>query len=470
MTYTDGNGSIRDPFAAVADARRLLYFRTAVKDFEKDVSTKAEIFAQFREWLHELTDENVVRSHQEHYNPTYLNLLSVFGDELTNEEVHSLTIRCIKTKLFSECEYYLCLSQLFELIESGPRKPQSATDQNLLRLKGWDLDLIRSLLSRGRGLIICSFRFGAIRYVPIDLTLLGFPVSQIVNQPVYEGMQPAFDSLGHRLSETPRVPGESIPQAENIRLLKTLYVEDPRCTVEFVDALKRNETVVFCIEGNSGADGPWGDTSKSTIDFLGLRIAVKNGAARLAAALRTPILPVIVLRDGDASGQIVFSEPIIPPAGLKPSEIEKFAQTSMQSLYALMESYVRLYREQWEGWSALHRWRLRDDDVDASRRALSNADLQTIARLLRNGKSFSVNRRRVAQLPTKDGVMWVDLKTLKGFQNPKWAGEENVLATLSSAPGLDLAWINRSNSDPSWEEKIYLLLAYLQQSDLIAAR
>jgi len=80
-----------------------------------------------------------------------------------------------------------------------------------------------------------------------------------------------------------------------------------------------------------------------------------------------------------------------------------------------------------------------------------------------------VNPRRVAQLPTKDGVMWVDLKTLKGFQNPQWAWPVNVLATLSSPPGLDLAWINRSNSNPAWEEKMFLLLAYLQQSDLIAA-
>jgi len=67
-------------------------------------------------------------------------------------------------------------------------------------------------------------------------------------------------------------------------------------------------------------------------------------------------------------------------------------------------------------------------------------------------------------------VMWVNLKTLKVFQNPKWAGQEDVLATRSSPFGLDLAWINRgNNSDPAWEEKICLLLAYLQQPDLIAA-
>ncbi|HEX7297147.1 MAG TPA: hypothetical protein VF251_15445, partial [Pyrinomonadaceae bacterium] len=156
---------IRDPLAADADDQRLLYFRTALKDFEMDVSAKTELFAEFREWLDQLTDEVILSSHQRLYNPSYLNLLSVFREELTNEEVHSLTIRCIKAKLLSECEYYLHLSRVFELARSGSSKPESATDQNLLRLKGWDLDLIRSLLSRGRGLIICSFRIGAIRFV-----------------------------------------------------------------------------------------------------------------------------------------------------------------------------------------------------------------------------------------------------------------------------------------------------------------
>jgi len=137
----------------------------------------------------------------------------------------------------------------------------------------------------------------------------------------------------------------------------------------------------------------------------------------------------------------------------------------MQSLYTLLETYVRRYPQQWEGWSALHRWRVPDHDATTA-----DADPQTIAKLLHDGKKFMVNPHRVAQLPTKDGVMWVDLKTLKGFQNPKWAGQENVLATLSAPCGLDLAWITRSKRDHDWEEKICLLLAYLQQSDLVAAR
>ena len=456
---------IREPFAEVAEDRRVQYFRSLLRDFDTEVSTKVEPFAQFGEWLDQLSDEVVKTSHQEVYNPIYLNLLSVFNTELAPEDVHSLAIKCIKTKLWSECEYYLRFSQLLELVKASPNGKASATDQDFIRLKGWDTALIRSLVKRGRGLIVASFRFGAIRYVPIEIALLGFSAVQVVNRPFHQLMQAAFEFIGP--GDTPENlinAAERPVQPENIRLLKTVDAEDPRCTVELVDALKRGEIIGLCIEGNTGSDGPWGDTSKSTIELLGHRISAKNGVARLAAAFGTPILPVTALRDGDASGQLIFSEPIIPPSGLKRSGNEEFVRATMQSLYALFECHVRRYPEQWEGWSAMHRWRLHEDTSDQPSR---NVSPQEIAALLRNGKTFRVNKQRVAQLPTKDGVMWVDLKTLKGFQNPKWIERTDVLAGLSGPQGVDLTWINSSSNDPNWEEKICLLLAHLQESDLI---
>ena len=448
----------------VAEEERLQYFRDCLKDFDKEVSTKSEEFIEFREWLDQLSDDAITTSYQQVYNPTYLNLLSVFREELPNEEVHSLAIKCIKTKLWDECEYYFRLSQLIDQIKFGRNK-----NQDLLRLTGWDIELIRSLLQRGRGLIICSFRFGAIRYIPIEMALLGFPVLEVVNAPGLRVMRSAFASLGACGKEDVLCANaESAPRVENLHFLKTVNAEDARCTVELVDALKRREIIGMCIEGNTGSDGPWGDTSKTKINFLDHTILAKNGVARLAAALRVPILPVMALKDGDASGRLFFSEPIIPPPGLKRSENEEFVRATMQSLYTRFESFVRRYPVQWEGWTALHRWRVRDD-VTANERVTSNTDPQQIDALLREGRRFRINQRRVAQLSTKDGVMWVDLKTLKGFRNPEWAGSENILAVLSTTPGLDLAWVDSSSRDPQWKEKICLLLAYLQESDLVTS-
>lgn len=460
----------QESFDSIPEARRLHYFRMWLKDFGKEVSTKDEKISQFRGWLDQLSDDEITRSYQRHYNPTFMNLLSVFGEELTTEEVHSLAIKCIKAKVWAESEYHYHLSKLLDLAKPNQNGKSFTTSESLIRLKGWDTGLIRSLLKRGRGLIICSFRFGAIRFIPIELALMGFRAWEAVNKPTHEVMQSAFHSLGHSAGngEVPASDEERPARAENIRFLETVNAEDDRCTVQLVNALKSGEIIGLCIEGNTGSDGPWGDTSKSTLEFLGHSISAKNGAARLAAALGAPILPVVALSDGDASGQLFFSEPIIPSSGLKRSENEKFVQASMQSLYALLESYVRRYPEQWEGWSALHRWRVRGEEASASNRVSGNTDPREIAGLLRNGKSFRVNQRRVAQLPTKEGVMWVDLKTLKGFQNPKWAGNANVLAALSQPGGMDLIWINNSSHDPNWEERICLLLAYLQESDLVA--
>lgn|GEM_PF-3159771 len=461
---------IQDPLAEIAEERRLQYFRNLLKDFKKEVSTKVERFALFREWLDQLSDDVITRSYQEHYNPTYLNLLSVFGAELPPEDIHVLAIKSIKAKLWNECEYYFHLSQLLDVVKSRQNGKRSATDHILIRLKGWDSGLIHSLLQRGRGLLICSFRFGAVRYLPSETALLGFSLLEAVNKPTHETMQAAFASLGPCSNGEPPASSEaSHPQPENIRLLRTVNAEDERCTVEIVNALKRHEIIGLCIEGNTGSDGPWGDTSRSTIRFLGHSISAKNGAARLAAALGAPILPVMALKDGDASGQLVFSEPIIPPAGLKRSANEEFVEATMQSLYTLLERYVRQYPEQWEGWSALHRWRLHEAEAAASDQASGNTSPQEIAALLRAGRRFRVNQRRVAQLHTKAGLTWVDLNTLKGFQSPKWAERENVLAVLSEPQGLDLNWINNSSHDRDWQEKICLLLAHLQQSGLIAS-
>ena len=443
--------SIRDSLAGVAEDRRLQYFRNLLHDFAEEVSTKREKLAQFRVWLDQWSDQTIKRLYQQHYNPTYLNLLSVFAEELAIDAVQSLAIKCIKEKLWNECEYYFHLSQLIELIKSG----QNTTKEQTLRLKGWDTDLIRSLLARGRGLIICSFRFGAVRFIPSEIAMLGFPILEAVNKPTHETMQSAFESLGDC-------------GVGSIRLLETVNAEDERCTVQLVDRLKRRGIIGLCLEGNTGTDGPWGDTSKSRLTFLGHTIRAKNGAARLAAALRAPILPVMALKDGDASGRLFFHEPIIPPAGLKRSENEEFVRTSMQSLYDLLESYVRRYPQQWEGWSALHRWR-EPDDVAVNDGLSDNSDPQRISELLHDGKRFRMNPHRVAQLPTKDGVMWVDLTTLKGFQNPKWAGHENILATLSRPQGLDLTWIDSPGRDPQWKERMCLLLAHLQGSGLVSS-
>jgi hypothetical protein len=452
----------------IAEDRKLHHFRMWMKDFTKPASTKDEVIRRFRDWLDHLSDGEIANSHQRHYNPTYLNLLSVFGGELPAGEIHSLAVRCVKSKVWSESEYHYHLSKLLEAVRAGRTGAGPAHATAEIRLKGWDVDLLRSLLGRGRGLVICTFRFGLVRFIPVEIALLGFRAWEAVNHHTFEIMQSAFDSLGPARSsdEAPGPVGEAAA-AQNIGLLKTVNAEEKTCTVQLVDALKRGEIVGLCIEGNTGSDGPWGETSKSVVSFFNHSLSAKNGAARLAAALGSPILPVAALRDGDGFGRLVFSEPIIPARGLRQAEAEKFVNDSMQSLYSLLESYARRHPEQWEGWSALHRWRLCDRDESPAPRPLTCGDTAEVAELLRGGGRLRINERRVAPLNTRAGLTWVDLKTLKGYQNPKWAGVENILQALSQPGGLGLPWLDGRGDDPAWRERVFELLAYLGKSGLV---
>ena len=125
----------QDLLAGIAEHQRAQYFRGWLRDFDKEVSTKREKIAQFREWptVERRRNHQIVSASLQ----PLLNLVSVFPEE-PNENVHSLTIDCIKTKLWNECEYFFHLSELLEAIKSGQHGEEFATKQRLPRLKGWD--------------------------------------------------------------------------------------------------------------------------------------------------------------------------------------------------------------------------------------------------------------------------------------------------------------------------------------------
>jgi hypothetical protein len=65
--------------------------------------------------------------------------------------------------------------------------------------------------------------------------------------------------------------------------------------------------------------------------------------------------------------------------------------------------------------------------------------------------------------------VWVDLKTLKSYRNPAWAGRENILEALSGQDGVNLKWLDQRGDDAGWREKTVRLLSYLSASELIVA-
>lgn len=451
--------SVETSLDAIGEEKKLSYFRRRIRDFNEDSSARAETLEQFRLWLEGLDLQTICTSYQRLYYPTYLNLFSAVGRRWKTDELQRLAVKNVKSKVWAESEFYHWLLRL-------PEVAAAAGGGAPVNLSGWDTGLIRSLLARGRGLVMCTYRFGLVRFLSVELAMQGFRVWEAVNRPTFELMQPALDFLTAKLDgEGAAVEGEAT--AANVCLLNTVNAEEAGCTVQLVDALRRGEVVGLCVEGNTGSDGPWGETSRTVVKFLDHHIAVKNGAARLAAALGAPVLPVVAVRDGEGFGRVVFGDPSVPSRLLRPAEADQFVQDTMQSLYGLLEHYALRYPEQWEGWSALHRWRLREGAPERRARAGLDEEAAKVAELLRGGKRLRVNTQRVAPLDTKDGMMWMDLQTLKSYQSPAWAGD--ILRELSDRDGVDLLRVEGRSGDPAYHTKLYHLLAYLSELGLVAA-
>lgn len=441
----------------------LFRFQDWIKDFSRDAAPKDDAMIRFRGWLDDLSDQDIAKSYRNYYNPIYLNLLTVFGSRSSAQEIHRLAVKCMKSKVWSELEYYRFLSKLPDANSAC----NSSIKDELVRLDGWKPDLLRSLLERGRGLILCTYRIGLVRFIATEMALMGFKSWVVTNEVTTEAMQSALDSVCAKIGDVENDDNaEMTTAAKNIRLLQTINAEKETSSVHIVDALKRGEIVGFCIEGNTGTDGPWGDTSKTTVEFFDHRIKVKNGVARLAAALGTPLLPVVALEDATTDfGRLIFGEPIITARNLKRSQTQEFVQSTMQSLYTLLEHYARRHPEQWEGWSAMHRWRVREHEELSPNCPSLEAEAAQVSDRLSEGKLFKVNTLRIAKFSSKTGMTWVDLKTLKGYQNPTWC--KDFLQVLSGQDGLGLHWIGEQHLDYANKAKVLRLLAYLKKMELV---
>src|SRR5262249_20100064 len=177
------------------------------------------------------------------------------------------------------------------------------------------------------------------------------------------------------------------------------------------------ESIFIYADGNTGWDGVWGNSAKSVIDFLGFPIAVKNGIAGLAAASRTPILPLVALRGETDFGRLIFGTPIIPPPKLTPREREEFLLETMKSIYKLLEDHALDFIDQWTSSCFLHRWRIPTRHSPTG--APAPSELEEVEKHLTLGRSFKLNEQRIAPLTVKNETVLVDAQTLKTYKAPE---------------------------------------------------
>jgi KDO2-lipid IV(A) lauroyltransferase len=127
-----------------------------------------------------------------------------------------------------------------------------------------------------------------------------------------------------------------------------------------IKILKANESVGFILDQNVI------EREGIFVDFFGKPACTTPGLAMLAVKTGAPVLPMFVIRRGNAHHDIICLEPLDPPSRDDPNGIAEFTQRCTR----LLEDMIREHPEQWI-W--IHRrWRtqpgdgVRDEEVVAS--------------------------------------------------------------------------------------------------------
>jgi hypothetical protein len=346
----------------------------------------------------------------------YLNLLSAVGDYKSPAHVRDLAIACVKFRLWRQWQSHADAIDLHAKKIAGERLP--------VRLKGWDKQYLDSILGNGGGMIVCTCHYGASCYILDDLTTFGYDIVIGLDANSAFGFRKRLELLGHMSAS-----GEKAVPVGNGSVRIVDVENNGFAAVALAKALRKNQVVLLYFDGNSGMNGAQGNSNKCALECFGYPVQVKSGVAQLAISTKAPLVPVFSLQTHSVldpsqpseRGVVHVSQPIAPEAG---QDKESFAQHTLQFLFRRLEGLVSENPEQWEGACLFHRWR-----VTPARAAERKPDLNAM-NALAEGRRLRINDRLIATIPSSDGFMLVNVRTLRVFKGKR--KHDWVLSTLAT--------------------------------------
>lgn len=348
--------------------------------------------ATVRAAVEALSDEELV---PQGLRPYLLNYLSLFGDSWSLEQVQAAARAAMRHKIWRGWEFYAGMRRVSRAL-AAPGVDAAAAAPGFVRLEGWD-EVLRVIDREPGPVALCTLHLGAFRDAPFELALRARTVTMPVNTEAYEQTQNALEE-GHALLR---------------ERWKPTNVDHVSGTVSMARAAKRGELLFAYVDGNTGSDGPWGTQGRTLVDFLGFRIRVKDGMARLAAALGATVLPLVTPRMEGDRALVAAGEPIRPGGRLKGPAQDAFAAAATQELYAFFDPFVRAAPMDWESACFLHRWR-----EPAAAEAAETGEHGPVA-----GATLLVDRRRVVPIGDGRAPVLLNVQTLRSLRVPEWAAD-----------------------------------------------
>lgn len=138
---------------------------------------------------------------------------------------------------------------------------------------------------------------------------------------------------------------------DNKRELEILPAENPRLIFELTKRLKMGMSVVFYIDGNTGATDKSLTDNKNLlkIDFLNNHIYARQGIAFLSYLSKAPLVTALAKRDEELNNSITI-KPLNTVELLKKYTRNDYINIITKKLYEELGILLSTNPEQWEGW------------------------------------------------------------------------------------------------------------------------
>jgi Bacterial lipid A biosynthesis acyltransferase len=381
------------------------------------------------------------------YDYCYLNLLTLFGHCFTNEQLSSLATECMRNHLLGGEEFHAyCLAARGQRFWDSEIQMLDAAIQLTPHAKL----LLKELLANG-SIIACGFHWGAYRFIPFALGSLGIPVKLMLGE---QGVDKygAYFQFDEGILDEMRARG--VP--ESFYRVSTVGTHREADLFKELKSLKHSPAALFIpVDGMFTAEN-----SRTTVEvsFAGFPLRVKANPARLAAALRAPLVSLFARRQNSGDIAVDVAE-VIQPNSSKPS-----LQTAMQQLYRSLEERAMERPEQWEGARTFHHLRKRASI--AAPVEPTAQDILAVRSGLECGQlSFDQSRVACVQIGGGGGGrIWIDGRTLRCF-----SGTPKVLKTLNALDNPDdmaRLW-QEVRSDAEDSDSLIQLLAQLQAAGVM---
>lgn len=310
------------------------------------------------------------------------------------------------------------------------------------RLREWDVERLARLRRDHGGVLIAAFHYGEHRHVLSDLCCLGIPFVAPVAKRSYFDATAVFSAGPPDCAAAPML----------------LEVERPAVGRRLLGALKQGRIGVVYVDGNMGPDGHLVEESGTEVSLLGERIRVKCGIARLALALKLPVLPLITLPRPDLPmvADRLLAFPAILPPGDAPGERERHVRTTMQGCYDALATAVAQAPEHWEFAFCLHRW------------LCSGAPPCEASPCAEAGGAIAVDPTVIVHYPRPDGVFWLNVVRQRAYRLPRWCADlYPFLRNSPRAPHEVAAHLAERGAS---QDDVVELIGHLRAVDLVGAR